>query len=713
MSGNLVGDSIMPDLITSDIATTSNRGLVSIQSADELLQQDQDAIKEAEDEQSQPLILSLAAHIKTTWQDHKSAKEQDIEPRLLKCLRLRKGVYDAATQAMITAQGGTDVFIKLTKTKCRAAKSWMKDIFLSQEKPFAVIPTPVPELPGDAEQEVAAEIAARYQESIMIHQQVGIDFDENAFKEQAKQYKYDVLQELKDQAQTENEELETEIHDDLTEEGFYMAIDALLWDITTFPACVLKGPVTRMEKALEWDEQGQPIINEVLKKHWERISPFDIYPSRTAKNIQEGDFIERHRLSRQALHDLIGVEGYSEEAIRSVLSSYEMGELKFWLANDQERQQLENKSIEAGRSELIDALQFWGSVSGDKLIEWGMEDGLVATDQYNVEAWLIGDTVISAMLNSDPLSRRPYFSASYDDNPDSIWGEGVPELMDDIQKICNSFARAMVNNSGIASGPQVAVLTDLLQPGMDIETMFPWKIWQFKAEQFASGRMPIEFFQPNMILESLRVAYDYFFKQASEVTGIPAYIYGSEKVGGAGRTASGLSMLMNAANKGLKDVVGNLDKGVIEPAVKAYWQHIMLYEPDKAKGDINIVARASQYLMMLESLQVRRMEFLNFTNNPVDNQIIGPAGRAEILRETARSLQLPVDRIVPDKKSIIDGMQEAKIQVMVQNIAKALGAQPEQIMQMASGQPAQGGGGQPTQAKPRTLNLAGQPMGGM
>lgn len=708
----MFGDERSP--ATPDIATTSNRGLISIQSAGELLKQDQDAIKEAEDEQSQPIILSLASHIKTVWQDHKSAKEQDIEPRLLKCLRLRKGVYDSMTKANITAQGGTDVFIKLTKTKCRAAKSWMKDIFLAQEKPFAVIPTPIPELQGDAEQRVVAEISTAYQESIMIHQQAGTNFDENAFKEQAEQYRRDVLQAMKDQAQAENEELENEIHDDLTEDGFYQALDALLWDITTFPACILKGPVVRMKRALEWGEDGQPVVGEVPKKHWERLSPFDIYPSRTAKNIQEGDLIERHRLSRQALHDLIDVEGYSEEAIRSVLASHDAGGLKLWLANDQERQQLENKPLEVGRSELIDALQFWGSISGDQLIEWGMgEEEINLTDQYNAEAWLIGDVVISAVLNPDPLGNRPYYSASYDDNPDSIWGEGPPELMDDDQMICNSFARAMVNNAGIASGPQVAVLVDLLQPGMNVEMMTPWQIWQFKAEQFAGGQMPIQFFQPNLILEPLQRAYDYFFKQASEVTGIPAYIYGSEKVGGAGRTATGLSMLMNAANKGLKNVVGNLDKGVIQPAVKAHWQHIMLFEPDKAKGDINVVARASQYLMMMETLQIRRMEFLNFTNNPVDNQIIGPAGRAEILRETAKSLQLPVDRIIPDKQSIIDSAQEAKIQIMVQNIAKALGAQPEQIMQMASGEQAAGGGEQPTQARPRTLNMAGSPMGGM
>lgn len=692
-----------------DIATPSTRGLIAFVPNDELDRNEhEEAKRQAESEQSTPIILSLAAHVKTAWDRNKEAKEQDIQPRLLKCLRLRKGEYDSSTHADISAQGGTDLFIKLTKTKCRAAKSWMSDILTASDKPFMITPTPVPELPPVVAREVSETIMADYQEAVMVHQQAGMVLDEQAFRQQAERYAKDMLQAVRDRARADDEALEAEINDDLTEGGWYDAVGQILWDITTFPAAFLKGPVVRMQKHLEWSDNG-PIAAELPTKQWERVNPFDIYPSPSAKNIQEGDLIERHRLTRQALHDLIGVEGYNEDAIRMVLDEYDKGGLKLWTASDEERQSLENKPHERGQGELIDALQFWGSVQGKLLVEWGMEQELVPepTDEYDVEAWLIGNTVISAVINDDPLGRRPYYSASYDDNPDSVWGEGVPEIMEDIQQICNSTARAMVNNMGIASGPQVAVISDLLQPGMDVNGMYPWKLWQFVSEQFATGRVPIEFFQPDPIFDPLQRVYDYFFKQASEVTGIPAYIYGSENVGGAARTASGLSMLMNNANKGLRDVIANIDKGIIKPSVKAYWFHMMLYEPEKAKGDINIVARASEYLLMLESLQVRRMEFLDITNNPTDNDIIGLAGRAEVLREVARTLKLPVDRIVPDKDSILDNVHQAKMEVAIQNLSKALGIAPDQIVAMASGQPMQQG---QQGYSPTTLNPAGEPM---
>lgn len=177
-------------------------------------------------------------------------------------------------------------------------------------------------------------------------------------------------------------------------------------------------------------------------------------------------------------------------------------------------------------------------------------------------------------------------------------------------------------------------------------------------------------------------------------------MYGSSDVGGAGKTASGLSMLMNAASKGLKTVASHIDTGIIKPSIEETWLHIMIYEPEKARGDVNIVARASEYLIMMEQLQIRRMEYLNITNNPTDMQIIGLKGRAAIHKETVRSLKMPVDDIIPDLESIDAQADNAKIQMMITNIATALGADPQILMQIAmqGGQP-QGQGAQPGQSQ--------------
>jgi hypothetical protein len=108
-------------------------------------------------------------------------------------------------------------------------------------------------------------------------------------------------------------------------------------------------------------------------------------------------------------------------------------------------------------------------------------------------------------------------------------------------------------------------------------------------------------------------------------------------------------MLMNNASKALKSVITHIDDGIIKPIVYEHWTHIMLFDDDELKcGDINVVARASEYLLMQESYQLRRLEYLKNTNNPVDMAIIGLKGRAALHREVVKSLKLGED-IIPSK----------------------------------------------------------------
>jgi len=52
-------------------------------------------------------------------------------------------------------------------------------------------------------------------------------------------------------------------------------------------------------------------------------------------------------------------------------------------------------------------------------------------------------------------------------------------------------------------------------------------------------------------------------------------------------------------------------------------------------------------LLTREQAQMRRVEFLNSTNNEVDMGIIGVKGRIELLRSNAELLDIPVDKLLP------------------------------------------------------------------
>jgi hypothetical protein len=171
-------------------------------------------------------------------------------------------------------------------------------------------------------------------------------------------------------------------------------------------------------------------------------------------------------------------------------------------------------------------------------------------------------------------------------------------------------------------------------------------------------------------------------------------------------------MLMNAAAKGLRNAASNIDKGVISPSVEEHWLTIMLTRPDLAKGDCRIMARASEYLVQQEQLQMRRNEFLQATNNPADLQITGIDGRMEILRENAKSLKMDPDKIVPKREDMIANMVQQQIQEIIVKLSQVLGVAPEVIMQALQAPAPGAGGGQAPVAKAQELGPDGQPMGG-
>ena len=644
------------------VRSTDRPGLLQMATPNEVqtVEKAEQSKRDAEKDQQKPELLSLAAHLSRLWESAKQAKI-DIDERLLKCLRQRKGEYDPDMKAKIAAHGGSDIYMYLTSMKCRAAEAWIKDIVTPPgDKPWSIDPTPEPDLPGDIIDKIEELVQL---EAAQLMAEGGI---ESVTIEQVR----DRIQEIKDQIFKEHMEtakaaahrMERRIEDQLREGNFYPSLDKFINDLVTFPTAFISGPLIRNKKVLVWDkdENGEPIpkVDATLKREYKRVSPFDLFPSSGSKTVQDGFLFERLRLRRSDFAELRGVSGYNSAAIDGMLLDYGAGGLRDWLWADQERAEAENKPMEMLDPEpVIDGLLFWGQVQGKLLKEWGMDKSgkqiINITQDYQVCALIVGRWVIMARLNAHPLGLRPYFSASYEEVADSIWGKSIPELMRDIQILCNAAARSLVNNMALASGPQVEVHFDRLEPGEDVENLYPWKITKTKSdERGGADSRAMYFYQPNDNSEKLIKVYQYWFDQASEITGIPSYFQGSQSMGsGAGKTASGLSMLMNAATKTLKGVIFHIDS-VIRPIIKEHWMHIMLYDTDIEKtGDINVVARASEYLIMQEQLQLRLVEYLSATNNPVDMQIMGLKGRAAIHRELAKFLKIPVEDIIPPEEA--------------------------------------------------------------
>ena len=162
--------------------------------------------------------------------------------------------------------------------------------------------------------------------------------------------------------------------------------------------------------------------------------------------------------------------------------------------------------------------------------------------------------------------------------------------------------------------------------------------------------------------------FDKFSTRADEDTGIPRYITGDNAgVGGAGRTASGMSMLMGNAGKTIKQVIFNIDTNMLKPLIERLYFHNMQHADDPdLKGDVNIVARGANSLVVKDAAQVRRNEFLQVVlASPVVQQIVGMQGIAALLHEQAKTLDMDADSIVPSPEALaIQQLEMMQQQVM-------------------------------------------------
>lgn len=618
---------------------------------------------------------SLARHVMGAWNEAVTAKNIETTQELLRCDRQRKGVYEPEEAKRIAATGGSDIYMMISDIKARAASSWIKDVIASAgDRPYDLKADENPKLPPQMAQAIADFVLVEAEAFIMEGQ-----VHPEAMRARMEEVRDTIVMRMREEAHQAAERMSEVIGDQLRKGGLSDALDAFIDDFTTYPTAILKAPVVRRRPALEWGDGFTPIVVDEITRDVSRVSPYDIYPSPNSKGSNDGYIIERHRLTVKDLNEKVGVPGYNAGEIAAAISKYGRTGLRYNEMGDYDRALMENKSSYGFfADQKIEVLEYWGSVTGQMLKEWGFAGEVLDWKTYEVNLWLAGAHVIRAVLNPDPLGRRPYHIASWRKIADAFWGDSLMKIVRDVQRICNNAARALCDNMGIASGPQVDVSVDRLPDGYVLSDMYPWKIHQTTSDRTGGGQPAIRFYQPEMHAEKLMNVYMTFMRQADEVTGIPNYIYGSPQGSGAGRTASGLAMLMDNAAKGIKMAIKGIDRS-LAGVVEGFYIHNMLFHPDPyIKGAFRVEARGALGVLVKEQLRVARNEFLDRTNNPVDLQITGIEGRAYLLREQAQDLQMNTDNIVPsiEKLRFQQRQQQAQAEQQAADMA-AMGLAPD------------------------------------
>ena len=601
------------------------------------------------------------------------------EDRWLRAYRNYRGLY--GPDVKFTETEKSRVFVKVTKTKTLAAYGQITDVLFSNNKfPLSIDPSVLPE--GVAE---SVHFDPKQQEAVP-----QIPFGEEGAAGIGKDFDLDKLEEmlgaLKDElkdvpglkmgvgtsptsvtfspAMVAAKKMEKKIHDQLEESGASKHLRASAFEMALFGTGVMKGPFANNKEYPNWTEDGtyKPTIKTVPEAS--HVSIWNFYWDPDANNTEECQYIiERHKMSRTQLRALKRRPHFRKNVIDQLVEQGEGYVKKYW--EDDLRDYAPNFAVER-----FEVLEYWGNVDVELLEENDIDipeeykDG----DELQANIWYCNGMIIRLVLNPFKPSKIPYYAVPYELNPYSLAGVGIAENMDDTQTLMNGFMRMAVDNAVLSGNLVFEVDETNLVPGQDM-SVYPGKV--FRRQGGAPGQSLFGTKFPNVSQENLQL-FDKARQLADESTGMPSFAHGQTGVSGVGRTASGISMLMNAAGGSIKTVIKNVDDYLIAPLGKAFFNFNMQFDFDASiRGDLEVNARGTESLMATEVRSQRLMQFLQIVSNPA---LMPFAKMPYIIREIAKSMDLDQDKVT-------NNMDEAARQAALMGpppAAPGAGAPPEQ-----------------------------------
>ena len=587
------------------------------------------------------------------------------EERWIQAYRNYRGLYSPEVQ--FTSTEKSKVFVKVTKTKVLAAYGQIVEVLFGGNKfPLSINPTV---LPDGVEETVSLETNEQIteakedvvQQTDMPTLKPGETFPE--FMERVGPLEDD-LTGIEDKIEFKNtgsptavnfhpamvaaKKMEKKIHDQLEESNAKKQLRSAAFETALFGTGIMKGPFAVDKEYPNWDDEGNysPLFKTVPQTS--HVSIWNFYPDPDASNMEEAEYIiERHKMSRSQLRALKRRPFFRENAIDKSLNEGEMYNKEWW------EHVMEDNSQE-DRADRFEVLEFWGFVDRDIIEGYDVEipEELKDLEQISVNIWVCNNNVLRLVMNPFTPAYLPYYATPYEMNPYSIFGVGIGENMDDTQTLMNGFMRMSVDNAALSGNLLIEVDETNLVPGQDL-SVYPGKI--FRRQGGAPGQAIFGTKFPNVSNENMQM-FDKARQLADESTGLPSFAHGQTGISGVGRTASGISMLMNAANGSIRSVIKNVDDYLLGPLGKSFFSFNMQFDFDpEIKGDLEVKAQGTESLMANEVRSQRLMQFMQTVSNPA----LAPFARMDyIVREIAKSMDLDPDKVA-------NSMSQAAVQAEI------------------------------------------------
>jgi hypothetical protein len=663
-------------------------------------------------------------------------KRTSLEQRWIADLEQYHGQYDAATAKNLYDEERSGLFINYTRPKTDALAARLKDLlFPTDEKNWGINPTPVPTLSDNAEAAAAAArekakqaqgaqeqadmaaeelppppppgeqpdpaaMEAQQQAGQMQQQADQMQQEANAAQEAAA-----VLSAKLEEARKRADLMEKEIDDQLTE-CLYQSIKRDQIDC----ACklgtgVTKGPVTgdKVRKGWKTDDatgEYQLDMSDGNQPAYRGVDIWGFFPDMDATTIEDSNgTYERHLLNRRGLRQLAKLTGFDKDAIRRLLQLAPSTSAPAYLA------QLRNirSASQQVTGDLYHVYEYYGplesqdmqdiamhflqsqdqtitGIAGQALQQLGEIDPLVS---INACIWFCQGEILKFALYPYDSGECIYSVFTLAKDEASIFGYGMPSIIRDPQAGINGAFRAMMDNAGVSSGPQIIIDIQNIEPEDGDYRLRPRKVWKAK-NGLQKENPPFQLFHVETRQVELANIIQLCERFIDNMSAVPQLIQGQTGEVGAQNvmnTALGTAIMHNSANVSFRAIVKSFDDDVTVPDIRrCYDWNMQFSDKDEIKGDYQVDARGSSVLLMRE-LQAQNLMVI--ATQLGGHPIFGPMLRnRELLKKIFQAHMIPADEVMLTDEEIDVVLAAAAINTPEAQAAAAAEAQAEEAREL-------------------------------
>lgn len=537
---------------------------------------------------------------------------QDTEDRWIDDLRKYKGQYsDTEERAMC---GQSRAFVRKTRTKVKTVDARVADMLFPAggQRNWAISQTPVPHLSA-MQQQAALKML---QEA----EQGGMQADDTLVQQV-------VAKVAKDAA----EKMAVLVHDQLTETHYRRNALKAIHDCHLYGTGVVKGPVVeRKARTVFARTEGGKFSAQTeyyVSPGVQHVPLWDFYPDMSSTDIESCRYAwQRHVMSAHDLSEMAERPGFRDgsQRIKLYLRAHPTGHSTA-LSRDAELRQIGKRETAESINCGYEVLERWGWLTGEQLCQVGVDVAEARRhESFFGCVWMLANgEVIRASLAGIDGTTWPYHFYHFDKDETSFFGEGIASIMRDDQAMINAATRMLLDNAALASGPMFEVTPSLLatSEAASLTDIHAWRVWLRNSSN--PGHRAVTPVGIDGRLGDLQGIKAMFEASADETTAIPRYMSGENATAGAAGTASGMSMLMGAANIVIKDLITSWDEGVTRPLIEAMYRWNMAHsDDDSIKGDYQVAATGTSSLVAKEIRARQLNEFAAMTGNPLDAPFI-------------------------------------------------------------------------------------------